>query len=211
MDHVATHQVALSSGNDILRKFWEMEEPPRSDSALSLEERSIVQHFKGNHSRTPEGRFIVPLPKKPEAKPLGESRSQAVWRFLSLERSLHAKNQFEDFSTAMEEYFLMKHAELVPAPALGKPPQEVFYLPMHAVRKESSATTKLRIVFDASAKSSSGISLNDTLLVGPAVHPLLTDMLLQFRFHRVALITYVSKMYRAVELTEPDRDFHRFV
>ena len=210
MDHVATHHVALSSGDDILRKFWEMEEPPRSDSALSLEERSVVQHFKDNHSRTPEGRFIVPLPKKPEAKPLGESRSQAVRRFLSLERSLHAKNQFEDFSTAMEEYFL-KHAELVPAPALEKPPQEVFYLPMHAVRKESSATTKLRIVFDASAKSSSGISLNDTLLVGPTVHPLLTDVLLRFRFHRVALITDVSKMYRAVELTEPNRDLHRFV
>ena len=211
MDHVATHHVALSSGDDILRKFWEMEEPPRSDSALSLEERSVVQHFKDNHSRTSEGRFIVPLPKKPEAKPLGESRSQAVRRFLSLERSLHAKNQFEDFSTAMEEYFLMKHAELVPTLALEKPPQEVFYLPMHAVRKESSATTKLRIVFDASAKSSSGISLNDTLLVGPTVHPLLTDVLLRFRFHRVALITDVSKMYRAVELTEPDRDFHRFV
>ena len=142
---------------------------------------------------------------------MGESRSQAVRRFLSLERSLHAKNQFEDFSTAMEEYFLMKHAELVPAPALEKPPQEVFYLPMHAVRKESSATTKLRIIFDASAKSSSGISLNDTLLVGPTVHPLLTDVLLRFRFHRVALITDVSKMYRAVELTELDRDFHRFV
>ena len=101
MDHIATHHVALSSGDDILRKFWEM-----------------------------------------------------------------------------EEYFLMKHAELIPALALEKPPQEVFYLPMHAVRKESSATTKLRIVFDASAKSSSGILLNDTLLVGPTVHPLLTDVLL---------------------------------
>ena len=65
MDHVATHHVALSSGDDILCKFWEMEEPPRSDSALSLEERSVVQHFKDNHSHTPEGRFIVPLPKKP--------------------------------------------------------------------------------------------------------------------------------------------------
>ena len=52
----------------------------------------------------------------------------------------------------------MNHAELVPVADLQKPPREIFYLPMHAVRKEHSSTTKLRIVFDASAKSASGIS-----------------------------------------------------
>ena len=56
-----------------------------------------------------------------------------------------------------------------------------------------------------------GVSLNDTLLVGPTVHSSLIDVLLRFRFHRVALTTDVSRMYRAVELTLPDRDLHRFV
>ena len=82
---------------------------------------------------------------------------------------------------------------------------------MHAVRKESSTTTKLRAVFDASAKSSTGVSLNDTLLVGPTVHPSLIDVLLRFRLHRIALTTDVSKMYRAVQLADEDRDLHRFV
>ena len=82
---------------------------------------------------------------------------------------------------------------------------------MHAIRKESSTTTKIRAVFDASAKSSTGISLNDTLLVGPTIHPPLIDVLLRFRLHRVALTADVSRMYRAVMLTESDRDFHRFV
>ena len=95
----------------------------------------------------------------------------------------------------MEEYLEMQHAELVPVADLQKSPQEVFYLPMHAVRKEHSTTTKLRAVFDASAKSSTGVSLNDTLLVGPTVHPSLIDVLLRFRLHRVALTTDVSKMY----------------
>ena len=36
-------------------KFWEIEEPPLSDTALLLEERSVMQHFKETHSRTPEG------------------------------------------------------------------------------------------------------------------------------------------------------------
>ena len=111
----------------------------------------------------------------------------------------------------MDEYFVEGHAELVPTADLEKSRQHVFYLPMHVVRKESSSTTKVRAVFDASAKSTSGVSLNDTLMVGPTIHPSLVDVLLRFRFHRVALIADISRMYRAVQLTEADRDLHRFI
>ena len=208
---VISYHTSLATGDEILRKFWEIEERPNDQTNLSPEERSVIQHFKQNHSRGPDGRFIVPLPKRQHAKPLGETRSQAVRRFLSLERSLHSKGQFEDFNAVMTEYFEMGHAEAVPAIDLKKPTQEVFYLPMHSVRKESSTTTKLRAVFDASAKSSTGTSLNDTLLVGPTIHPPLVDVLLRFCLHRIALTTDVSKMYRAIELVESDRDLHRFV
>ena len=37
------------------------------------------------------------------------------------------------------------------------------------------------------------------------------DVLLRFRFYRVALIADVSRMYRVVQLSEPDKDLHRFV
>ena len=53
----------------------------------------------------------------------------------------------------------------------------VFYLPMHAVQKESSTTLKIRVVLDASAKSSSNVSLNDILLVSPMIHSSLIDVL----------------------------------
>jgi hypothetical protein len=210
-NHVTTYHTSLLSDDDILKKFWEIEEKPMSDSTLSLEERTVMHHFRDRHSRTDSGRFVVPLPKKSDAKPIGESRSQAVRRFLSLERSLRANNQFDKFETVMNEYVDLGHAEPVPPSDLEKPQHQVFYLPMHAVHKDSSTTTKIRAVFDASAKSSSGVSLNNTLLVGPTVHPPLIDVLLRFRLHRIALITDVSKMYRVVELTESDKDFHRFV
>lgn len=61
----------------------------------------------------------------------------------------------------------------------------VFYLSMLAVRENSSTTTKVRA---ASAKSSSGISLNDTLFVGPTVHSSLIDVLLRFQLHRAVLV-----------------------
>ena len=124
---------------------------------------------------------------------------------------MDSKRKSEEFHDVMEEYLKLGHAELVPVADLQKPDYESFYLPMHVVLKESSTTTKVRAVFDASAKSSSGFSLNDTLLVGPTVHSSLVDVLLRFRHHRYALTTDVSKMYRAIKLTQSDRDYHRFV
>ena len=211
VSHVATHHTSCLLGDDLLRQFWETEESPEGDTTYTLEEQSVVQHFRDNHFRTDSGRFSVPLPRKPGSMTLGESRSQAVRRFLALERSLQLKGQFKEVNTVIQEYFDMDHAEVVPVADLEKPPQHVFYLPMHAVRKESSTTTKIRAVFDASAKSSSGVSFNDTLMVGPTIHPPLIDVLIRFRLHRVALVADVSRMYRAVELAESDRDFHRFV
>ena len=176
---VSCHATTLSA-DDLLRKFWEVEELDASRPALSLEERSVVTHFHDTHRRDKSGRFIVPLPKKPDARPLGESRSLAVQRLHSLERSLRCKNQFQEFSGVVEEYLEMGHAEPVPETDLEKPRTEVFYLPMQAVVKESSTTTKIRAVFDASAKSSSGISLNDQLLVGPTIHSALVGCVASF-------------------------------
>ena len=209
--HIAGFHTCVESSDDTLKRFWEIEESPSSASNMSAKERLVVRHFELNHQRSKEGRFIVPLPKNPDAGTLGESRSQAVRRFMSLERSLNRRNQFKEFDAVMQEYFEMGHAEVVPEVDLEKPTSLTFYLPMHAVYKSSSTTTKVRAVFDASAKTSTGVSLNDTLLVGPTIHPKLIDVLLRFRMYPVALTADVSKMYRAVELIDADKDLHRFV
>ena len=108
------------------------------------------------------------LPQKSNAKVLGESRAQAVRHFFSLERILHSRGKFKLLDEVIQEYFELGHAEFVPVADLNKPPSQVFYLPIHAVHKQSSSTTKVRAVFDASAKSTSNVSLNDMLLVGPS-------------------------------------------
>ena len=94
---------------------------------------------------------------------------------------------------------------------MNKPQDQVFYMPMHIVCKQSSTTTKVRAVFDASAATSTGISLDSTLMVGPTVHPPLIDVLIRFRSHRIGMTADVSRMYRAILLTEPDKDLHGFV
>ena len=66
-------------------------------------------------------------------------------------------------------------------------------------------------MFDASAKTASGTSLNDHLLIRPTVHPSIIDVLLRFRRHWVALTTDVSQMCRVVLLPEHQLNLHRFV
>ena len=89
----------VSDTVDVLQRFWEVEETPKTTPALTQEERAVVLHFDEHYSRTPEGRFTVPLPKKQDSKQLGESRSQAVRRFLALERSLISKQQFQSVNS----------------------------------------------------------------------------------------------------------------
>ena len=77
--------------------------------------------------------------------------------------------------------------------------------------KEDRATTKLRVVYDASAKSSGEPSLNDCLLPGPALTPLIFDILLRFRLHKVALIGDLEKAFLNIEVAPEERDFLRFL
>ena len=73
---------------------------------------------------------------------------------------------------------------------------------MHAVYKDSSSTMKIRVVFDASSKSDSGIFVNDTLFIGATIHSTFLDVFLCFRLHQIALVADVSKMYWAIEFAQ---------
>ena len=48
-------------------------------------------------------------------------------------------------------------------------------------------------------------------MVGPTIYPQLVDILLRFRSCSIAIKADISKMYRTVELSPPDRDLDRFV
>ena len=97
--------------------------------------------------------------------------------------ALKRKGKWENFQEVINEYFISGHAELVPE-GMKKPTFNVFYLPMRGVTKQASTTTKLRAVFDGSAATTTGVSLNDILLPGPNVYSPLPDILLRFRVHK---------------------------
>ena len=87
---------------------------------------------------------------------------------------------------------------------------KVLYLPHREVIRLDKETTKLRVVFDASAKST-GPSLNDCLYVGPLMSPLLYNILLRFRIHKTALMANIEKAFLNISTVPKHRDFLRFM
>lgn len=69
-----------------------------------------------------------------------------------------------------------------------------YYIPHYAVVKRDGDTSKLRAVFDESAKSSSGVSLNDILCVGPKLQNDISELLLTFRLCKYIFIADIVKM-----------------
>ena len=75
----------------------------------------------------------------------------------------------------------------------------IHYLPHHAVIHEDKQTTKLRIVYDASAQNK-GPSLNDCLFCGPKFDQNILDILLRFHTFKVALVADVEKAFLMISL-----------
>nr|XP_012135148.1 PREDICTED: uncharacterized protein LOC100874762 isoform X2 [Megachile rotundata]XP_012135760.1 PREDICTED: uncharacterized protein LOC100874762 isoform X3 [Megachile rotundata] len=200
--------VAREGIHEQIAKFWELEEPIHAPIS-SEEEREAESHFIANTTRDPiTGRYIVKLPFKENTKGLGESFSVALRRFRSLEQKLTKEPQLKiKYTEFLEEYIRLGHMSETKATNLDGG----YYLPHHAVIKQSSLTTKLRVVFDASAKTSNGVSLNDMLLTGPTIQDNLYSLLLRFRFHNYVLTADIEKMYRQVLVHPNDRKYQQIL
>ena len=214
---MATAQVVSSSkaqqeSDDLLAKFWELEEPPQNDNLFTPEEQRVEQHYQDNHVYLPdEKRYQVKRPRTVGNLQLGESKTQAINRARSNEISLIRKQSWPAFQTVIQEYLELGHAQPVSPDDLLLPSSACYYMPIHSVCKQSSSTTKVRAVFDVIAKSTSQISLNDQLAVGPTIQPTLEQTLLRFRTYAVAVSGDISKIYREVVLAPEERSFHRFI
>ena len=91
------------------------------------------------------------------------------------------------------------------------PDEPAFYFPYHAVENPDSTTTKLRVVFNGSARTPSGISLNETQCVGPQIQCDVFILSLRFRIHAIVIKGDIEKMYRQIEVAEHQRRFQRII
>nr|XP_044248571.1 uncharacterized protein LOC123002459 [Drosophila takahashii] len=108
----------------------------------------------------------------------------------------------------MEEYEAMGHMSSTNNKIPDSPH---YFIPHQCVLRPQSTSTKLRVVFDASSRTSTQVALNDILMVGPTIQEELYSTLLRFRLHKFALAADVKKMYRQVMVDEADRNFQLIV
>ena len=82
-----------------------------------------------------------------------------------------------------------------------------WYLPLQAVFTPDK-TTKVRLVFDASAQGRDGKSLNDHLEKGPNYINSLPNVFIAWRFDKEAYTGDIRKMFNQVMIHPDDQVFH---
>ena len=207
-------EVHFSSQNSLdkqLEKFWEIESLPTT-KILTPSERECENLFQETVTRDSEGKFTVALPFKANQPDVGQSYSIAVRRLRSLERRLAENPEHQkEYTKFMREYEELNHMTKVTKTYRDCSSNLPVLIPHHFVLKQESTTTKFRVVFDASAKSSNGKSLNDSLLVGPTLQDNLTDIIHRFRIHPIAFIADIAKMYRQILVRQDHRVYQHIL
>ncbi|UYV84182.1 hypothetical protein LAZ67_X001460, partial [Cordylochernes scorpioides] len=194
----------------VMKRFWETESVPSPD--LCTQDEDCERLFSNNHGRDSHGRYWVKLPFRQHRPLLGESREKALRRFLSLEGKL-CKNVklYDQYRGFMKEYEHLNHMERVPIAEVKRELCRCYYMPHHPVIREQSTTTKMRVVFDASAKSENNVSLNQFLHKGPKIQQDVFFILLRFRTYPVAITADIEKMYRQIRIHPEDADYQRIL
>ena len=94
---------------------------------------------------------------------------------------------------------------------LGK---RVFYMPHEPVVKQSAVTTKVRMVFDTSARArphTLANSINDCRFAGSPLQPLLWDIMVRARMSANLLLGDIEKAFLQIGVKGEDRDSLRFI
>ena len=193
-----------------LHKFWDLESIGICDAPV--EDADVSTVFK-QHIKYVDGRYEVGFPWKPGmADTLQDNEKLARVRLDSLCRKLDKDTDLQcRYNSVLQEMENDGIIEEVPVDQKVSPHPATFYMPHRPVVKESSSTTKVRPVFDASAAGRNGVSLNDCMEAGPNLMPNLPEILIRFRRRKIALTADITKAFLQVKISDSDRDVSRFL
>ncbi|GFY35732.1 integrase catalytic domain-containing protein [Trichonephila clavipes] len=193
--------------NKTLKKFWEIEGvhiEPKVDTEVSLCE----DHFVRTHRRNCEGRYVVSMALNKDPSCLGNSKDIAIRRLNSLWKRLSRDSSYLSlYAEFLKEYEELGHMERV---VESSEPPTHYYIPHHGVLRPEKLTTKLRIVFNGSSPTTTGISLNDILLKGEVKEDVF-ETISRFRRHKFAFSTDIQKMYRQILINPDQQDLQRII
>lgn len=173
-------------------------------------EEDCEKYFVDMVERQVDGRFIVRLPKNTEAS-LGDSKEQDLRRLYSLKRRMKRQPQLQqDYFAFMDDYVKLGYMSLKKLEDTNKQ-TKMYFLPYQALIRPDHLTTKIRIVFDASAKAFIGASLNDRFLAVPNLQKELLDILIRFHTHEFVLTVDIAMMFRQILINEKDQSLQQIL
>ena len=175
-----------------------LEDRPDGDQHVDYEE------FAEQLTRNKDGRYETSLLWKAGHSSLPTNESGSLKRLDSLVKKLGRDPELlEKYDNIIQEQL----AEGIVERVVETPKDREFYIPHKPVIKETAETTKVRIVFDASAKENEqSPSLNDCLETGPPLQNLLWNVLVRNRLKPVALSADLKQAFLQVIIRADDRD-----
>ena len=187
-----------------LKRLWDLEILGIKEDESSIYEKftTSVQHH--------EGRYEVELPWKETHPTLPDNLDLSQARLRNLLLRLR-KDQciLREYDSVIKNQLSCGIIEVVEKPLDGVIGR-THYLPHHAVIRKDKLTTKLRIVYDASARGT-GASLNDCLYSGPNFGQNIMAILLRFRTHKIGIVGDIEKAFLMISIAPKDRDVLRFL
>ncbi len=170
----------------------------------------VYTEFNENIVRDSDGRYQVNVPWIPGAELTETNEAQSKKRLHSVTRKLNQDPVLKStYRNIIFEQLEKGIVERLPEEPTGS---RVFYMPHKPVVKSSATTTKVRMVFDASAKPNPLVrSINECMYKGPPLQPLLWDILIRARMSPYLLIGDIQQAFLQVGLKPEDRDAFRFV
>ena len=187
-----------------LHSFWELEslgiQSPNSDP--------VSDQF-ANTVKMKDGRYEVSLPWREHHDPLPSNYDLSRRQLHGLLQRLRRERMIlREYDTIIRDQLQRGIIEVVDdsADATGN----THYLPHHAVVRRDKKTTKVRVVYDASARSTAP-SLNDCLHAGPKFNQRILEILLQFRSYQVGVVADLEQAFLMIAVEQKDRDVLRFL
>uniref|UniRef100_A0A914WAJ3 Peptidase aspartic putative domain-containing protein n=1 Tax=Plectus sambesii TaxID=2011161 RepID=A0A914WAJ3_9BILA len=208
---VQKHQEDQSALDDTIESFWKLEAIGIKDDPEVNDDDIALQQFQKNVCRK-QGRYFVRWPWREEQPELPSNYFTCVGRLQSTLKRLREQPEemLDRYDAIMEEQLIKGVIE--PVENLEEHGGIVYYLPHHPVLTPNKATTKMRIVYDASAKAMRGAKLlNDWLYRGPLLTSDLCGILLRFHTYHIAIMADVEKAFLQLGLEKKDRDAVHFL
>ena len=178
-----------------------LEDTPEHD------QQAVYAEFREQLVRDREGWYETSLPWKGNHPPLPNNKAGSLRRLTNLQNRLRRMGVSEDYAEIIKQ----QKAEGIIESASDPPQGKEFYIPHKPVIRVGAETTKLRIVYDASARENAQApSLNDCLYAGPPLQNHLWSVLVRMRFHQVIIAGDLKQAFLQVRIKKEERDVLRF-